>query len=104
MIARFAELDTTKSASFSDVSGNHWAKGSIDNAVAHGWMGGYPDGTFKPNQPITRAEIVTVINKLIKRVPDKAAIDADSTNETKFKDLQKTYWAYYDVIEASSNR
>ena len=104
VIARFAKLDTTKKTSFSDVSGEHWAKDYIDNAISHDWMGGYPDGTFKPNQPITRAEIVTVINKLINRVPDKAAIDADSANETKFKDLQKTYWAYYDVIEASSNR
>ena len=104
VISRFAKLDTTKKTNFSDVSSNHWAKDYIDNAISHGWMGGYPDGTFKPNQPITRAEIVTVINKLINRTPDKAAIDGNSANATRFKDLSKTYWAYYDVIEASTDR
>ena len=103
IISKFAELKGGN-ASFNDVRTNHWAKSYIDNAVAHGWMNGYPDGTFRPDQAITRAEVVNVINKLIERTPNKAQIDAEVGNTPKFTDLAKTFWAYYDVIEASTNR
>lgn len=103
IISKFAELKDGN-ASFSDIKSNHWAKSYIDNAVAQGWMNGYPNGTFKPDQAITRAEVVTVINKLIERTPNKAQIDAEVGETPRFSDLPKTFWAYYDVIEASTNR
>lgn len=65
---------------FKDVKANHWAKQYIDSLVANNMMGGYPDGTFKPEQAITRAKLL-LINKAINRTPDKAAIDANPKNE-----------------------
>lgn len=59
-----------------------------------GWR--YPDGTFKPNQPITRAEVVTVVNKMIERTPDKEKLNASGSK--RYKDLKPSFWAYYDVI------
>ena len=102
IVSKFFEAKATE-MSFKDVKANHWAKEYIDSLAANNMMGGYPDGTFKPEQAITRAEVVTVINKAINRTPDKAAIDANSQNEKKYKDLKKTHWAYYDVIEASTD-
>lgn len=104
MISKFADMNTIAKSDFTDVNNAHWAKAYIDNAVAHGWMNGYPNNTFMPDQAITRAEIVTVINKLIKRDPNRVEIDADKANETKFVDLPKTHWAYYAVIEASTDK
>ena len=100
VISKFAAMEQTKEGKFKDVPANHWAKGYIDNAVSHGWMGGYPDGTFKPNQPITRAEVVTVVNKMIERTPDKAKLAAGAK---RYKDLKQSFWAYYDVLEASTD-
>lgn len=102
IVSKFFETKTTD-MNFKDVKANHWAKKYVDSLVANNMMGGYPDGTFKPEQPITRAEVVTVINKAINRTPDKGAIDANPENEKKYKDLKKNHWAYYDVIEASTD-
>ena len=102
IVSKFFETKTTD-MNFKDVKADHWAKKYVDSLVANNMMGGYPDGTFKPEQPITRAEVVTVINKAINRTPDKGAIDANPENEKKYKDLKKNHWAYYDVIEASTD-
>ncbi|MDO4792548.1 MAG: S-layer homology domain-containing protein [Filifactor alocis] len=102
IVSKFFELKTTNNK-FADVKENHWAKKYIDAAVANALMGGYPDGTFKPDQPITRAEVVTVINKAIERTPNKADIDANAANAKRFKDLKPAHWAYYDMIEASTD-
>lgn len=102
IVSKFFELKTTNNK-FADVKENHWAKKYIDAAVANALMGGYPDGTFKPDQPITRAEVVTVINKALERTPNKADIDANSANAKRFKDLKPAHWAYYDMIEASTD-
>ena len=101
IISKFATVEHSKEGNFKDVNAGHWAKEYIDNAVSHGWMGGYPDGTFKPNQPITRAEVVTVVNKMIERTADKEKLNASGSK--KYKDLKQSFWAYYDVIEASTD-
>ena len=102
IVSKFFELKASD-MKFKDIKADHWAKQYVDSAVANNLMGGYPDGTFKPDQAITRAEVVTVINKAINRTPDKAAIDANANNAKKYKDLKNTHWAYYDVIEASTD-
>lgn len=80
-------------AAFTDVNG-HWAQQAIRNAEAQGTLSGYPDGTFRPNQPITRAEAVTLINKLLAR-------PAYSTSTQVWSDVPASYWAYGDIMAAS---
>ncbi|MDO4792547.1 MAG: S-layer homology domain-containing protein [Filifactor alocis] len=99
IISKFAQLKTDTPSKFKDVNDSHWAKKYVDNAVAQGWMGGYPDGSFKPNQPITRAEVVTVVNKMIERTPKKDYL----SKSDRYKDLKQDYWAYADVLEASTD-
>lgn len=99
IISKFAQLKTDTPSKFKDVNDSHWAKKYVDNAVAQGWMGGYPDGSFKPNQPITRAEVVTVVNKMIERSPQKDSL----SKSDRYKDLKQDYWAYADVLEASTD-
>ena len=66
--ARFNTKPTNTSNSFSDISG-HWAEAEIERAVAFGWIAGYPDGTFRPDTYITRAEAMTMINRVLCRMP-----------------------------------
>ncbi|MRN52667.1 S-layer homology domain-containing protein [Paenibacillus monticola] len=81
---------------FSDVQG-HWAQAAITAAVSQELFTGYTDGTFHPNQPISRAETVTLINKLLKRptAADQAVV---------WSDVPTSYWAYGDIMAASVNR
>ncbi len=85
---------------FPDVADTFWAYGAICLAQSKGWVKGYEDGSFRPNRAVTRAEIVTILNRYLGRVPDRAAIDADP-NLRFFPDVAKTSWYYYDVMEAS---
>ncbi|MBR7142947.1 MAG: family 10 glycosylhydrolase [Clostridia bacterium] len=98
MIASFGYEEAPK-ASFSDLKETHWAAKYIYNAAALGYIGGYPDGTFRPDESITRAEAVIVINRLLRRTPDKAYIDQNEENP--YADLKETHWAYHEIMEAS---
>ncbi len=107
MCIRFFE-DRTESISeassdFTDVSDDHWAKDYIDKAAKQGFVTGYPDGTFKPDELITRAEVVTVTNRMLSRYPDKEYIDENVDKLTKFTDVtDNTHWAYYEILEAAN--
>jgi hypothetical protein len=99
IISRFDESEGTDlAAKFSDVSGSHWAFAFIGNAADKGWMSGYPDGTFKPQNAITRAEAVTAINNMLVRDLSSADIPTDAPVYT---DLSKSHWAYTAIIEAT---
>lgn len=100
MASRFDKLESTDKNAFSDVGSSHWAIESINSAYAKGWIGGYPDGTFRPNQNISRAEVVSIVNSMLARKIDASSI-ADATYKT-FPDVASNHWAYYDVIEASN--
>ena len=67
-----------------------------------GWVDGYPDGTFRPEQNITRAEVVKIVNAVLGRSPDKTMIDT-SNNIVKYNDLSADHWAYYEIMEASKS-
>ncbi|MDR1135596.1 MAG: S-layer homology domain-containing protein, partial [Clostridiales Family XIII bacterium] len=82
----------------SDIAG-HWAENSIRIAAAKGWIHGYEDGTFKPQNEITRAEVVTIINNMLNRGIDLEDIPADAPS---FTDLTTSHWAYTDIIEATA--
>lgn len=99
--ARFDETQSGKSATFSDVIG-HWAAKEIGIAYYNDWIKGYPDGTFKPDQNITRAEAMTLINRVLERKPESPADLL--TNMNKWTDNMDTAkWYYLDVQEATNS-
>ncbi|MCX7715235.1 MAG: S-layer homology domain-containing protein, partial [Clostridia bacterium] len=96
------KIDSSKSSSksaFTDVKG-HWAEKYISALIQKKYISGYDAKTFMPDKPITRAEAVTIINRALDRSANKEKIQAvDPTNP--YKDLTKSHWAYYEIIEAS---
>lgn len=87
---------------FDDVSSGYWAAEYIKDAAIHGWIKGYGDGTFRADRYITRAEVVTIVNRLLGRQADEDYIDANLRRLNTFPDVGKRYWAYYDVMEAAN--
>lgn len=99
--ARFDENANSTNADFSDISG-HWAAVEIAKAAANGWVNGYPDGTFKPDQKITRAEAMALVNRVLNRDPEDPSDLLD--NMIKWPDNMDTdKWYYLDVQEATNS-
>lgn len=102
MIARFANLtDTAASRTFSDVDSSYWGFKNIMALNKAGYINGYEDGTFRPEANVTRAEVMTVINKIIGRSADASYVK--SLDNNKFSDLDKNAWYYVDVMEATTD-
>lgn len=103
LVSRFAAPTDTSSAgvSFSDIAGN-WAEESIQAAAAAGWIFGYQDGTFRPNQSITRAEAMAVLNRILHRSPAQTNEDLTAQPSLWSDCANATLWYYADVWEASS--
>ena len=99
ILGRFTGLQSSAENPFSDIDG-HWAKAAILSAYSLGLIQGYGDGRFGPQQTITRAEAVTMLNRLLERYPDEAYIAAHPALNT-FSDLTSGYWAYAQIIEAT---
>ena len=91
----------TGMAPFADAKG-HWAEAAINQAYANGRINGYPDGTFRPNNHITRAEAVKVFNKLYDRSVNLTGLRDVLTNIVPFVDVNASHWAYYEIVEASN--
>ncbi|MDY3923463.1 MAG: S-layer homology domain-containing protein, partial [Ezakiella sp.] len=87
---------------FVDVPLNHWARDVISQVKAQGWITGYLDGTFKPDAPITRAEAVSIVNRMFNRHADRNFINENSFELKKFKDLDFSHWAFYEIYEATN--
>lgn len=85
---------------FSDVPGDHWAAGPVAYAAQAGWTKGYEDGTFRPDQPVTRAEAVRMINGALGRQPDQEHIQP-LEEKNPFADVSADHWAWRDILEAS---
>lgn len=98
--ARFNTKPTNTSNSFSDISG-HWAEAEIERAVAFGWIAGYPDGTFRPDTYITRAEAMTMINRVLCRMPQSESDLLDSM--VTWPDNKPSDWHYLAVQEATNS-
>jgi len=101
MLTRF--LDRTagvnsRNSQFSDISG-HWAEQYIKLAYEMNWVDGYEDKTFKPNLPITRAEVSKLINRALNRQVNASGILQSLI--VKYTDLDSSHWAYYEIMEAS---
>ncbi len=88
---------------FSDVSKSHWAYKSIAQAYEMGYIKGYDDGSFGPDKRIKRSEAVTIVNRMLDRIPDNDYIDKNLHKLIDFPDVKdNTYWAYYDIFEAAN--
>lgn len=99
--ARFAKISTDRTVDFSDVSANMWYYDAVRTAVSYGWVNGYEDGTFRPEQSIARGETATIVNRMLARIPDLNAIDQGAG--TRFADVGSGYWGFYEVTEATTN-
>ena len=92
--------NTTK---YADVSNSYWAVKDITFATNEKWLNGYADGSFRGDSNITRAEVVTVANRVMGRTPDKEYINDNLAALNKFTDLKNnSHWAYYDIMEAAN--
>ena len=98
--ARFNTKPVENSGSFSDISG-HWAENEIERAAAFGWISGYPDGTFRPDARITRAEAMTMINRVLCRMPQSKSDLLDSM--VTWPDNKPSDWHYLAVQEATNS-
>ena len=98
--ARFNTKPVENSGSFSDISG-HWAENEIERAAAFGWISGYPDGTFRPDARITRAEAMTMINRVLCRMPQSESDLLDSM--VTWPDNKPSDWHYLSVQEATNS-
>ena len=98
--ARFNTRPVENSGSFSDISG-HWAENEIERAAAFGWISGYPDGTFHPDARITRAEAMTMINRVLCRMPQSESNLLDSM--VTWPDNKPSDWHYLAVQEATNS-
>jgi len=99
IVARFFEADDPGQSTFTDISG-HWAEDYINLVAYFGWVNGYADGTFRPNQSITRAQFTAIITRMLDRVPD--SIDALMDGRTHWPDkTNQNAWYYLYMQEAS---
>lgn len=87
---------------YPDVLPGHWASGAIDYATNQGWITGFPDGSFGPEYTLTRAQLVTIVNKLLNREPNKSAINSNVASLRTFSDVGPAHWAYYQILEAAN--
>ena len=104
-LADWMELETyeTDQGSFPDVTRDHWAARYVREAAQNGWVVGYPDGLFHGGDEITRAEVVTIVNRMLGRVADETYIRRNKDELNTFYDLQNPHhWAYYDLMEAAN--
>lgn len=102
MIAVFVKDGYPGSSNFKDVKG-HWASNAIDQLYGNKKIKGFPDGTFKPDQKLTRAEAVTVLNSVFGRNTKSTSFANVNTNSLKkFSDVPMSHWAYYQIIDASN--
>ena len=88
---------------YTDVATNYWAYSDVAYAKHAGWLNGYADGTFKGDNAITRAEVVTVVNRATGRKADESYITKNVSVLNKFTDIRNnSMWYYTDVMEAAN--
>ncbi len=99
--ARFDASGNTTGASFTDIY-DHWAKKEINIAANNGWVLGYEDGTFRPDQYITRAEAMTMVNRVLQRIPE--SVNDLHPDMVQWPDnMDTTKWYYLMVQEATNS-
>ena len=98
--SRFDRSNVEIKSDFNDISG-HWAENEIRRAASLGWIQGYTDGSFKPDQNITRAEAASMINRMLHRLPETADDLLDGM--IQWPDNQPSDWYYINMQEATNS-
>ena len=98
--AGFAKLEQGGATRFSDVHESDWYYHVVSGCARYGWISGYADNTFRPNNPITRAEVTVIVNNMLGRAADWSYIEAHQDALQAFTDLGESHWAYYQIMEA----
>lgn len=98
--SRFDRSNVEVQSNFNDISG-HWAENEIRRAASLGWIQGYTDGSFKPNQNITRAEAASMINRMLHRLPE--TVDDLLDGMIQWPDNQPSDWYYINMQEATNS-
>ena len=80
-----------------------WIYSQVVGSIQYGWITGYEDGTFRPNNTIARAEATTITNQMLGRAPDQSFVDQHSDGLRLFPDVADTHWAYYQIVEAANS-
>ena len=101
MLAKLSGETASQDTTFPDVSATSWARPAISLAQEKGWVSGYSDGTFRPQNSVTRAEAVVMLNCYLGRSPDRAAIDRGEGLRF-FPDVSAKSWYYSHVMEATT--
>lgn len=99
IVSRFSAAVSHGGNSFPDVPDEHWAERQIARAEYLGWINGYPDGSFKPDQPITRAEAITMLNRVLERAVETGHMLPDMIS---WRDCSPSDWFYEAVQEATN--
>lgn len=94
MLSKALDLPASSNTSYSDVPDSHWASDYINGVTAKGYFSGYEDGTFKPDEPIDRAEIASLF---------KRAFKLDASGSDSFSDISSDHWAYEDIQTLSAS-
>ena len=102
MAMRFADVPSGGVNIFTDVAPSDWFYSYVVNSIQYGWIEGYGDGTFRPDRLITRAEVTTIVNRMLDRQADMAFVIQNRDKLTKFTDLTTEHWAYYTIVEATN--
>lgn len=100
---RFTQLDSSRRDLFSDVSSDDWFYDQVAGAAAYGWITGYNDGTFRPLDLISRAEVTIITNRMLGRSADRDYVDRHRDSLRRFPDVAETDWAYYQIMEATNS-
>jgi predicted outer membrane repeat protein len=100
--SKFDKLSDTEENAFSDVDDDYWATPYILLAHSNGWINGYEDGTFRPLNSITRAEVVSIVNRMLERSCDSEFVAENAENIVNYSDISDQHWAYLDILEASN--
>ena len=93
---------TGRASEFRDVPENAWYYEAVTSLTDRGILNGYEDGTFAPNAPIKRCEVVKILNGVIDRTPDASTVNEHIADYTvRIPDITSAHWAYYEILEAA---
>ena len=87
---------------FGDVSRSDWFYTYIAQAASYGWIGGYTNENFGPNDQITRAQVTIIVNNMLGRAADRDYVIDHQADLIQLTDLNRTYWGYFQIMEATN--
>lgn len=88
--------------SFGDVSRGDWFYPYVAQAASYGWIGGYTNGNFGPNDQITRAQVTTIVNNMLGRAADRDYVIDHQADLVQFTDLTRAHWGFFQIMEATN--